>query len=203
MREAEIELAKAQLTLEWLGRNLERLQASSVTPEQLDEAEYRVALQVLEVERLSLPEKVIGSRTIACSKCGGKGTVGEFLPYSWQPNTSACPQCDGSGSMVVVVPVTTGQEGVKQVAKTNVEIKDMAFVPATVSIKAGDCVCFTNCDTMVHTVTDDAPAAKTKKCETSGDIQPNASYDRTYAVAGTFPYHCEKHAAMKGTVTVS
>ncbi len=86
-------------------------------------------------------------------------------------------------------------------AKAKVEIKDMAFVPATVNVKAGDCVCFTNCDSMVHTVTDDGPTTKSQV--TSGDIQPGASYDRVFPAMGTFPYHCEKHPSMTGTVTVT
>ena len=86
-------------------------------------------------------------------------------------------------------------------AKVQVEIKDMAFNPATVSIKAGDCVCWTNNDSMAHTVTDDA-AAKRKAVD-SGKIEVGASYERTYATAGSFPYHCEYHSGMNGCVEVS
>ncbi len=82
-------------------------------------------------------------------------------------------------------------------SKQTVSIASMSFSPPSVTVKVGDCVCWTNNDDMIHTVTfDDASSC-------SGDISPGASYDKEFATAGTFPYHCAKHPHMKGTVVVS
>jgi plastocyanin len=36
----------------------------------------------------------------------------------------------------------------------------------------------------------------------SGDLGQNAGYDHTFAAAGSFAYHCERHPTMHGSVTV-
>jgi plastocyanin len=38
---------------------------------------------------------------------------------------------------------------------------------------------------------------------TSGNIAPGATFERTFAVAGSYAYHCSIHPTMKGTVTVT
>jgi len=37
----------------------------------------------------------------------------------------------------------------------------------------------------------------------SGNVAPGASFSHTFTTAGSFAYHCNYHAVMKGTVTVS
>jgi plastocyanin len=36
----------------------------------------------------------------------------------------------------------------------------------------------------------------------SGDVNSQRQFARTFAKAGTFPYHCSIHPFMHGTVTV-
>ena len=86
----------------------------------------------------------------------------------------------------------------KTASRHAVEICPEGYDPSTISISAGDCICWTNDDAVVHTVTDDPPGTVD-----SGGIQPGASYERTFATAGTFPYSCKYMPMMKGTVTVS
>lgn len=83
-------------------------------------------------------------------------------------------------------------------ATKKVSIGASAYSPATLSVKVGDSVCFTNDDTAVHTVTFDDP-----QHAGSGNIAAGASYDRVFDAAGSYPYHCDKHPQMKGTVSVS
>lgn len=85
---------------------------------------------------------------------------------------------------------------------TKVEISGMAFNPPTLTVCVGQCVTWTNCDDMTHTVTDDGGPGP-KALVDSGDIAPGASYDITFLTAGTFPYHCSYHSHMKGVVVVS
>ena len=82
-------------------------------------------------------------------------------------------------------------------AATVVEIRDFAFVPATVVIEKGEDVKWTNMDQGVHTSTSD-----TGKWD-SGDVTHGNSFRFRFATTGTFDYHCTYHAAMKGTVRVT
>jgi plastocyanin len=80
---------------------------------------------------------------------------------------------------------------------TEVDIKDFAFVPATVVINKGEDVKWTNLDLVVHTSTSD-----TGKWD-SGDITHGNSFQFKFTTTGTFDYHCTYHTAMKGTVRVT
>jgi plastocyanin len=78
-----------------------------------------------------------------------------------------------------------------------VTIKDFAFTPATIQAKVGGTVTWTNQDSTAHTVTLD------DKSVDSGNVAQNATYSHAFTQAGTFPYHCEIHKQMTGTITVS
>jgi len=79
---------------------------------------------------------------------------------------------------------------------TAVDIKNFAFAPASASVAAGGKVTWTNSDTTAHTVTFDDGSAD------SGNLAAGATFDHTFATAGTFAYHCTIHSSMKGSVTV-
>ena len=86
-----------------------------------------------------------------------------------------------------------------QTASTNtVDIKDFAFSPSTLTVKAGTTVTWTNKDSMPHTVTEDdgleGPA--------SGNLTTNQTYSFTFSKAGTYHYHCALHSSMTATVVV-
>jgi len=57
-------------------------------------------------------------------------------------------------------------------------------------------VTWTNNDSVPHTVTQDGGGL------TSKAINPGETFSFTFDTAGSFSYHCEFHANMKGTVTV-
>lgn len=78
-----------------------------------------------------------------------------------------------------------------------VDIKNSAFNPATITVKAGDTVTWTNNDGFAHTVTLDDNSVD------SGNLNAGATFDHAFAAAGTFAYHCKIHASMHGTVTVT
>ena len=77
-----------------------------------------------------------------------------------------------------------------------VEIKGLAFNPATITVKTGTTVTWTNNDSTTHTVTLDDNSAD------SGDVTVGATFDHAFGTAGTFAYHCKIHSSMHGTVTV-
>ena len=74
-----------------------------------------------------------------------------------------------------------------------------AFSPATLSIKAGTQVVWTNTSDAAHTVTSDTAGV----FGTTGNLNPNQTFMFTFTTAGTFPYHCNIHPYMKATITVT
>jgi len=80
-----------------------------------------------------------------------------------------------------------------------VTIKDMAFSPASITVKKGTTVTWTNNDAIAHTVTE----TDGQTGPNSGDLAPGKTYTFTYNTAGTFKYHCSIHPSMTGTVTVT
>src|SRR5919199_2968517 len=71
------------------------------------------------------------------------------------------------------------------------------FTPATVRVKAGTPVVWTNTGNSPHTVT-----ADDGKRFDSGILDPKATFRFTPRQAGTIAYHCKLHTWMKGTLVV-
>ena len=69
------------------------------------------------------------------------------------------------------------------------------FSPAGITINVGGTVTWINYDSENHNPTQDDLAW-------SNELAPTGQYTRTYTAPGTYPYHCELHKDMKGTVTV-
>ena len=89
-------------------------------------------------------------------------------------------------------PTTSGGGG----SGAAVTIKGFAFDPATVTIKAGETVTWTNQDSANHTVVADNGEF------TSGDLGNGATFSFKFDTAGTYAYHCSVHPSMKATVVV-
>jgi plastocyanin len=102
----------------------------------------------------------------------------------------AIAACSKSDSSNTPAPPTNNPA-----ADANVSIKNFAFSPASVTIKAGGTVGWTNADADAHTVTDNNGGFD------SGAINANAKYSHTFATAGTYTYHCTFHSMM-ATATV-
>lgn len=79
---------------------------------------------------------------------------------------------------------------------TTVTIKNFAFTPANLTVKAGSTVQWTNMDTTDHTVTSD------NNLFNSGTLSNSDSYQFKFDTPGTYTYHCSIHPMMKGTITV-
>jgi plastocyanin len=79
-----------------------------------------------------------------------------------------------------------------------VSIENFSFSPATITVKKGTTVTWTNNDTTAHTVTADSGNAFD-----SGTMEQGKTFSHTFDSAGTFKYHCTLHSDMHGTVTVT
>jgi plastocyanin len=110
---------------------------------------------------------------IACS-----GSTGSAAPAGASSQPGSAAPAPAGGSMAI-------------------SIKNFAFDPATDSVPTGSKITWTNNDTTAHTVTFDDGSGD------SGDLAAGATFDHTFATAGTFAYHCTIHSSMHGTVTVT
>jgi plastocyanin len=107
----------------------------------------------------------------------------------------ACADDDGGGG-------DAGASGAAADGGNAVAIEDFTFKPGELRIEAGTTVTFTNEDGFAHTATAKDPAAKDAGFD-SGNLEPDATFEHTFAEAGTFEYFCAIHNSMTGTVTVS
>lgn len=82
-------------------------------------------------------------------------------------------------------------------AGATVTMQNTAFLPTSITVAVGTTVTWTNQDTVPHTTTSDAPGWD------SGIMNKGASFSFTFAKAGAFPYHCNVHPSMHGTITVT
>lgn len=78
-----------------------------------------------------------------------------------------------------------------------VTIDNFAFAPATLTVKAGSTVTWTNKDEEPHTV-----AAADGSFKSPG-MGTGATFSHTFPTAGKFDYVCSIHPMMHGTVVVT
>ena len=83
------------------------------------------------------------------------------------------------------------------VAGDQVTIDNFAFAPATLTVKVGSTVTWTNKDEEPHTV-----AASDGSFHSPG-MGTGATFTHTFGTAGTFDYVCSIHPMMHGTVVVT
>jgi plastocyanin len=84
------------------------------------------------------------------------------------------------------------------VAANTVAIQNFAFSPATVTVKAGSTITWTNQDQDQHTVTamNDGPFH-------SAPLNTGESFHYTFTTPGRFEYLCTIHPFMTATVVVT
>ena len=78
-----------------------------------------------------------------------------------------------------------------------VAVVDLAFEPATIEVAVGGTVTWTNEGDEDHWVLGDDPDVVD-----SAPLEPGNSFAQRFDEVGTFGYHCNVHAGMRGTVMV-
>jgi plastocyanin len=78
-----------------------------------------------------------------------------------------------------------------------VHIHNFAFVPASLTVPAGATVTFVNDDDEPHTAT------ATTKAFDSEAIDTHGTWTHRFDKTGTYPYFCELHPMMHGTLVVT
>jgi plastocyanin len=79
---------------------------------------------------------------------------------------------------------------------TTVHIRDDAFMPASLWVKAGETVTFINDDDDAHTATADDASWD------SEGLNQGQKWTHAFAKTGKIAYHCTVHPMMHGTVIV-
>ncbi|MGH7477494.1 MAG: cupredoxin domain-containing protein, partial [Longimicrobiales bacterium] len=77
-----------------------------------------------------------------------------------------------------------------------IDIRNLAYTRATITVTAGTVVEWINRDPVAHTVTADNGAFD------SGNLDPGARWSRRFDRAGVFAYHCTPHPFMRAVVVV-
>lgn len=80
--------------------------------------------------------------------------------------------------------------------KSEVKIDNFSFSPASLEIKAGTTVTWTNADDIPHTVVSNDKIFKSKVLDT------DQKFSFTFDKPGTYPYFCSLHPKMTAKVVV-
>ncbi len=112
--------------------------------------------------------------------------------------------CGGSSSKSASGPLpsstTTASPNPSSSAGTvAVAMRNIRFVPASITVKAGQAIKWTNDDPVSHTVTADRGASFN-----SGTVDFGKTYQFTPTKPGTIHYYCTIHGQIQsGTITVT
>jgi plastocyanin len=104
------------------------------------------------------------------------------------------------GGTAPVAPATTQATSTPAAAagEVKVSMKQIKFVPETITAKVGQTIKWTNDDPFAHTVT-----AKTGATFDSGPVNAGATYTFKPTKAGTIDYVCTIHPNQTGKITVT
>ena len=116
----------------------------------------------------------------------GSGDTPGMPGMSGMPSMPGAPPGAGSSTASPVA-----------VAGDQVSIDNFVFAPATLTVKVGGTVTWTNRDEEPHTV-----AASDGSFHSPG-MGTGATYSHTFPTAGKFDYVCSIHPSMHGTVVVT
>jgi len=130
--------------------------------------------------RSLLPLAVVGALSFGLAACGGSSSG-----KTASPGTTAAP---------AAAPSTTAAPAA---AATTIHIKNFAFSPTPLPVKAGQTITIVNDDTVSHTFTADAGGFD------AGIIAAGASATVTVTGSGSVGYHCNIHTSMKGILQVT
>ncbi|MET8628921.1 cupredoxin family copper-binding protein [Kitasatospora sp. NPDC004669] len=143
------------------------------------------------------------------SACGGSShpeSAGALSPGPGQ-TLAGFPGASGtSGTVAVSAPPSTsstspaGGQPSAPAAANAVTIKNFAFSPPTLTVKAGTKVTWTNTDPDAHTVTSKEGSGGPLQ---SAALATNDTYSYTFTQPGTYPYYCTIHPYMTATVEVT
>ncbi len=127
--------------------------------------------------------------SLILAACGGGGTGNSTSTTQPTPTSPPVP---------TTTPISSGPQA--SVKMTGSLASGFAFTPASITIKVGTTVVWTNSTGAPHTSSSDAGSAVTWD---SSIINPGGTFNFTFTQVGTFHYHCNVHPYMHGTIVVT
>lgn len=136
----------------------------------------------------------------------GAAACGSSTSVAVRPNASSNSSAPSDTSPSGTNPSGTNPSGTSTSTTTTagspgrVDIVDYDFTPNTITVKAGDTVTWTNLDTSDHWVVSSPTSPSTFDL---GRQSTGATVNFTFGSPASYPYFCNLHNYMKGTVVVS
>lgn len=112
---------------------------------------------------------------------------------------SEMPNMNQPDSGTSQTPSQNQGQSQQQTSSNDVNIKNFAFSPSSLTVKKGATVKWTNSDDTAHTVIE----SDNKTGPSSPLLAKDQSYSFTYKEVGIFTYKCSVHPYMTGSVTVT
>jgi plastocyanin len=145
--------------------------------------------------------------TLILAACGSASTPTQAptLPPNLSPAQTQSAYIPPAGAAMTIPTVDAGvypypvpptQPPASQAGEASINISGSKFDPATITVKVGTTITWTNQDTTAHTVTADDGSW------TSDRLNQGATYSHTFDQAGTYTYKCSIHPSMTGTIVV-
>ncbi|MFF7356492.1 MULTISPECIES: cupredoxin domain-containing protein [Streptomyces] len=135
----------------------------------------------------------------ACGQSPPSAGTGSLTPGPGQHRLAGMPGGSAAPSMTMPMASPGGGTTAAPVSADTVAIKNFAFSPATLKIKAGTTVTWTNEDTDAHTVTSAGSGGPLH----SPALATHGTYTHTFTKPGSYGYVCTIHPFMTGTVEVT
>jgi plastocyanin len=119
-----------------------------------------------------------------------------------EPKVTSEPEVMGEPE-VMTGPVTVEVSLPSGTSVPGCEETNECYIPATVSINAGDTVSWSNDDSAAHTVTSGSAADGPSGKFDSSLLIAGGTFEHTFDSSGTEDYYCMVHPWMTGSVKVS
>ena len=145
--------------------------------------------------RRSLIVLLVAAGALAPAGCGDdEGGTPTNQPAAQGTGTAAgnaVTQPSGKGTTQGGEPSTSAQ--------VDVSMKDIAYVPPTVTARRGETIVWTNDDSVAHTVTQKVEGGPGPDSPT---IAPGGTFKYTPTQKGSIGYFCRIHPNQEGTIVV-
>ena len=137
---------------------------------------------------VTIPRLVATVACLALTACSASPAATN-APATSAPSAAASASAGSAAAACATAPVGAS-------AAVTVDIKNLTFNPDPVTAKVGDVIAWTNSDTVKHTASLDDGT-----CETE-DLATGVTGALVFNAPGTYPYHCDIHSGMKGTIQI-
>jgi plastocyanin len=156
-------------------------------------AEKAAMAEAMAAEKAAMAEAMAAEKAAmaeAEAMAAEKAAMAEAEAMAAEKAAMAGPQ-----THTVEIPVGTSVPGC--------EDTNACYLPANITINAGDTVEWPNVDTAAHTVTSGSPAEGPSGVFDSSLLMADATFAFTFEDAGEYDYFCMVHPWMVGSVSVN